>query len=157
MAPMKHLPVARAASYLIYLGAVCVLLAGFQVIRWTLDYMPPFALFDYTSSPAKPGEVLTIRANVRRDLGRRCSVHYSRSFFDSTGTRFDMASEQFMNADAIEELNRKLPDKLILTLAVPAHATPGKGAVMVALDYKCNPLQSHYPISMILMMDVEVL
>ena len=154
---MRHLPIAKAAIYLIYLGAVCVLLAGFQVLRWSLDYMPPFALFDYTSNPAKPGEVLTIKANVRRDLDRRCSVHYSRSFFDSLGTRFDMTSEQFMNAGALDELNKKMPDKLVLTLAVPRYAAAGKGVVMVVLDYKCNPLQAHYPISMILMMNVEVL
>lgn len=155
---MKTTHFYAAASYLVFLGTLCVLLAGVQVIRWALDYMPPFSLLDYSATPAKPGQMTTIRANVRRDLKRRCGVHYSRSFSDAIDARTELtAGEQYMNADALDALNRMMPDKLALSVLIPSSAAPGIGVVMVVLDYQCNPLQTLYPISMVLLMNVEVL
>lgn len=148
----------HVSGILLTLGALLLFFVGGQVLLWGLDRRVPFEMVGYTVNPALAGDTVIVRAQVRRDLARRCSVTYSRVFFDSAGSRFDLTTgAQMMNADALDDLNRRTPDSLVISVTVPPKAAPGKGALVTALDYVCNPVHQMYPVPMLLTMDVEVL
>lgn len=156
MNPLQHLN--RATTAALLLGALCLLLAMGQLMAWGLDRRVPFHLVSYAAEPTLPGDTLIVRATVERDLARHCSVIYSRMFHDSSGARFDItAGAQAMNADALDDLNRRTPDALVLSITVPPMASPGIGALVTSLDYVCNPMHQLYPVSVLMMIDVEVL
>ena len=156
MNPMQHLN--RAATTAVVVGCIFVLLAIGQIIAWSVDRRIPFRMISYVANPTLPGDTLIVRANVQRDLQRRCSVTYSRMFHDASGARFDITpGVQMMTADALDDLNRRTPDTLILSVTVPPKAAPGKGALISVLDYVCNPTHQLYPVSMLMTIDVEVL
>ena len=156
MNPMQH--VNRAATIAVVTGFVCVLLAIGQIIAWGVDRRVPFRVISYVTNPALPGDTLIVRANVERDLHHKCSVTYSRMFHDAAGAQFDITSgAQMMTADALNDLNRRTPDSLILSVTIPPKAAPGKGALISVLDYVCNPTHQLYPVPMLVTMDVEVL
>lgn len=156
MNPMQHLN--RAATVVVVVGTLLILLAIGQIIRWSVDRRVPVELISYVANPALPGDTVIVRAVVKRDVDRRCSLMYSRMFHDSAGVRFDItAGAQMMTADALDDLNRRTPDSLILSLTIPPKAAPGKGTLISVLDYVCNPVQQLYPIPKLITMDVEVL
>lgn len=156
MNPIQHLN--RAATIAVVIGTVFVLLAIGQIIYWGIDRHIPFRVISYVANPALPGDAVIVRAAVERDLYRRCSVTYSRMFHDAAGSQFDITSgAQMMTADALNDLNRRMPDTLILSVTIPPKAAPGKGALISVLDYVCNPVHQLYPVSMLVTMDVEVL
>lgn len=148
----------RAATALLFLGVALLLWAMGQALYWGLDRSPPFELLHYRVTPARPGEAIVVRASVQRDLTRHCSVMYSRHFFDAGGIRYDLTlGDMLMNAPALDDLNRRMPNEMIFSIATPPSATPGKGAIVTALDYVCNPLHRLYPITLILTIDVDIL
>lgn len=148
----------HAAGVLLVLGALLLFLVIGQLVLWGLDRRAPFEMIGYTANPTLPGDTVIVRAKVGRDLGRRCSVSYSRMFFDSAGSRFDLTTgAQMMNADALDDLNRRTPDALVISVIVPPKAAPGRGAMVTVLDYVCNPVHQLYPVPVLLTMDVEVL
>lgn len=154
----KFFSLQNTASLFLVTGSLCLFAVVGQMIAWSVDYMPPFALLEYTATPARPGEMTSIDAKVRRDLDRRCSVAFSRAFFDSVGTRFDLTDGvQTMNAFALEAVNKMNPGKLLLKFQIPVGALPGTGVIMTTLDYTCNPLQQFRPIPLITSIKVEVL
>lgn len=156
MNPMQHLN--RAATVLAVIGMFFVLLAIGQIIFWGVDRSVPFRIVSYVSNPALPGDTVIFHAKVKRDLQRHCSVTYSRMFHDSAGSWFDITpGRQMMSTDAINALNQRTPDSLILSVTVPPKAAPGKGSLVSVLDYVCNPTHLLYPVPMLMTMDVEVL
>ena len=133
MNPMQHFN--RVATAAVVVGFVCVLLAIGQIIAWGVDRRVPFRVLSYTANPALPGDTVIFRANVERALDRRCSVTYSRMFSDAAGTHFDITpGAQMMSADALNDLNRRTHDTLILSVTVPPRAAPGRGALISVLD-----------------------
>lgn len=139
-------------------GSLCLFVVIGQIMLWSFDYMPPFAVLGYTARPAHAGDMTLIEADVRRDLERRCSVTFSRVFFDSVGTRFELTDgAQTMNALALEAFNKISPDRLLLKFPIPKGASAGTGSVMTTLDYVCNPMHQFHPIPLVLTMYVEVL
>lgn len=150
--------VSRIATAVVLAGLLLFAVALGQVLMWGLDRRAPFELDSYTANPARPGDAAIIRASVRRDLSRRCSVTYSRMFFDASGARFDVTmGAQLMNAQALDDLNRRSPDALVLSVTVPPLAAPGMGQLVSVLDYVCNPMHQLYPVAVLMTMDVEVL
>jgi hypothetical protein len=150
--------ISRAMTTITCIGALfCILFAG-QIALWASDRDAPFVMLDYSAKPAKAGETTVIRAMVKRDLSRRCSVLFSRSFFDSKGTRFELTEgAQSMNSSSLTAMNQRTPDQLMVGITIPKAAAPGMGTVMTTLDYECNPLHQMYPIPMALNMNLEVL
>jgi hypothetical protein len=148
----------RVATVTILIGIFLIFGALAQVIVWSLDRSPPFVMVSYTSKPTKAGDVVIFRATVKREMHRHCSVTYSRMFYDSSGSRYDITEgAQIMNSIALDDQNRRTPDSLILSVKVPSAATPGVGVLITVLDYECNPVHKLYPIPVLLTMDVEVL
>ena len=158
---IKHNPLQKLnylATILVLVGIALMALVVTQLVIWGLDRRVPFAMTGYHANPALPGDVVIVRAVVERDLSRKCSVSYSRMFFDSAGSRYDITSgAQMMNADALDDLNRRNPNALVLSVTLPPQATPGKGALVTVLDYACNPMHQLFPVPVLLTMDVDVL
>lgn len=123
------------------LSMFIVLVCLAQVVWWVFDTTPPFSVLSYTSTPTRAGGSTRIEAIVKRDLGRDCSVIFSRHLFDASGVRFDITGQQMMSASALKTLNEISPDKLRLNIAVPAIAAPGRALVTTVLEYRCNPWQ----------------
>jgi hypothetical protein len=148
----------RIMTTITCIGALfCIMFAG-QLALWATDRDAPFVMLDYSATPAKAGENTIIRSMVKRDLTRRCSVLFSRSFFDSKGTRFELTEgAQSMNSSSLTAMNQRMPDQLMVGITIPKAAAPGMGSVMTTLDYECNPLHQMYPIPMVLSMNLEVL
>lgn len=150
--------ISHAMTLVVVIGSLlCITFAG-QVLWWAADRDAPFVMLDYEVSPARPGDSTVMKAVVRRDMSRRCSVLFSRSFFDSKGTRFELTEgAQLMNSTGLDEFNRRSPDSLSFSVVIPPAAQPGVGMVMTVLDYQCNPVHQLYPIAMVLTMNLEVL
>ena len=156
MNPIQHLN--RAATIAVVIGTIFVLLAIGQIIAWGIDRRVPFRVISYVTNAALPGDTVIVRANVERNLHRKCAVTYSRMFHDAAGAQFDITpGAQMMTADAWNDWNRRTPDTLILSVTIPPKAAPGKGALISVLDYVCNPVHQLYPVPMLMTMDVEVL
>jgi hypothetical protein len=156
MKPFKAIN--RVITYMVVLGALLCILAFGQLAWWAADRDAPFVMLDYNEVSARAGESTVIKAVVKRDLSRRCSVLFSRSFIDSKGTRFELTDgSQSMNSASLTALNQRTPDQLNIGVRVPVDAAPGVGTVMTTLDYECNPIHQIYPIPMVLNMNLEVL
>ncbi len=137
--------------------ALLVIVAAHLAI-WSADREPPFHLIEAHSKPVKAGENTTIKALVKRDLSRKCSVTYSRVFYDGVGTRHDlMDTPQKTNAKGIEDLDRRGPNELRYGVEIPSAAVKGPGTVVTFLDYECNPIHKYYPIQVVMSVNVEVL
>lgn len=148
----------RAATVVVLLGVVLLLLALGQVTVWALDRRAPFEMVSYEPRPTRAGEAAIFRAVVKRDVSRSCSSSYSRLFYDSTGSRFDVTTgEQIMSADALSDLARRSPAAMVLSVVIPPAAAPGPGALVTVVNYVCNPLHQIFPVTVLLVMDVEVL
>lgn len=147
-----------AMTVLVITGALLCVLFALTIGYWVLDRDVPFKMESYTVEPVRPGLTTVVRAKVVRDLDRRCSVVFSRTFYDSQGTRYELTEGvQLMNAVALEAYNERSPDMLAFSVIVPIAASPGEGVVMTALNYECNPIHQFFPISMVLEMKVKVL
>ena len=147
----------RLANALTLIGAALffpsLLLTGY----WSFDRHAPFELLDYKAGRGKPGDTIVIYGNVRRDVERHCSVTYSRHFYDSTGASYELTQgPQLMSSAALDELNRINPDTIRLAIQIPKAAAPGRGKVLVSLEYTCNAVHKLWPIEVLTTMDVEV-
>lgn len=148
----------RVASVITLIGSVALFGVAIALCWWALDRNPPFVMKSYETTPAAPGGYVFVSAKVERDVTRHCSTTFSRVFFDSKGTRYDLSEgAHFMNASALEEQNKMMPGKLVLSIKVPEHAAPGKAVLMTVLDYECNPVHMLKPIPVVLVMNLEVL
>lgn len=146
------------ASAIVVIGILCLIAALGQIALWAMDRKPPFAILEYSAASAKPGGAATIYAKVHRDMNRRCSASYSQIFFDSTNARWELSDgAQLVNAQAIAELEKRMPGAMRIKVVIPAAAAPGMGILMTVKDYSCNPVHLFYPIAVVLMMDVNVL
>lgn len=156
MSPTKV--ISRAMTVLLCTGAFFCIVFAATVALWAIDRDAPFVMLDYKVAPAKAGQSTVVKAMVRRDLSRRCSVLFSRSFYDSTGSRFELTDgAQLMNSSSMQSYNQRSPDMLVFNVDIQASAAPGFATVMTVLDYQCNPIHQFYPIAMVLTMDLEVL
>jgi hypothetical protein len=123
---------------------------------WALDRREPFRLLDYTSTKAKPGEVMRIDGKVWRSAGRGCSLVGSRLLYDSLGTRYQVMDTQYITANSLDAMEKITPGEMHVTITVPADAKPGPAILFTLLSYRCNPLHSAWPVDMLLTMNVEI-
>jgi len=116
-------------------------LVAVQLAVWALDRDPPFALISAQVNSPKPGGVLDVAAVVRRDLGRDCSVTFSRYLFDHSGFRHESFGPQLMSTQALRDMDAQAPGRMNIRLRVPYEFPPGRGTMNTTLEYRCNPLQ----------------
>ena len=124
---------------------------------WASNTTPPFVLKDYKAMPLYQGGMITIDANVERDLDRRCSVKYSRKIVDSAGIVYSIEPTTEMSYNAIKVLEELNPGKLRINAQTSNSISTGWATVLTPLSYSCNPLQKIFPIQMVLKMRVQVM
>ena len=106
-----------------------------------LDRSPPFELLSYATNRPGPGGTLVVRAQVRRDLERECSVTFSRYLFDRFGARHEASGPQLMTPQALRNMDAMAPGQLNLQVPIPPAFPPGPASLTTVLEYRCNPLQ----------------
>lgn len=147
----------RVCTVIVVVGFLLFTAFATQIGIWLADRDAPFVMLNYEPVTGRPGDTVVMRADVKRDLGRRCSVLFSRSFWDAKGARTELTEgAQLMNGTALTELDRRQPGYLLFSVDIPKQAASGVGTVLTVLDYQCNPVHQVYPISIILKMDLEV-
>lgn len=143
-------------AHLLWLPLGVLLLSLLQLALWAADRAPPFVLASVMVSTAAPGRTVQLEALVRREISRRCSVHYTRQIFDGAGVRHDLEGEQYNSAEAIEHMERRNPGRLLLAIAISADARPGSAALVEARRYQCNPLHALWPIEVTTVMPFTI-
>ena len=134
-----------------------MLLLGLGSLGWLAsDRAPPFQVLEVYPAAARAGEYVTIVANVRRDLHRKCDAIASRSVFDGRGTRFDEQTRRFTR-ETIEKMGRESPGILRVSVKIPGEAAPGSGSVVSDLDYQCNITHAIWPIKTSAVLPITIL
>lgn len=141
---------------LAWIPRVVLLAALALVLIQASDREPPFHLLSVEPAAARPGELVTITAHVRRDTARDCSASMSRSVFDSAGRRTDYPVARFSDA-LIDGMERKTPGLLKVSIVVPTNAAVGPAEVVSVLDYRCNRVHHFFPVEVTTVMPFEVL
>ena len=148
----------RAFTFILSIGTLLLLLSVGQFVLWGVDRKAPLRMLTYTATPTQAGGNTLIHLDVKRDLTRTCAATYSRLFYDAAGSRYEITQGlQAMNATSIADTDRRTPDVALLSIRIPADAAPGKGSLVTALEYSCNPMHLLYPLPVLLTIDVEVL
>ena len=141
---------------LIWIPRLMLFVAAVLIIIQAMDREPPFGILSVEPASARPGELVTITARVKRDSTRDCSAAMSRSIFDSSGQRSDYPIMRFSDA-VIDDMERRMPSMLKVTIQVPANATPGPAQLVSVLDYRCNRVHALWPIEVTTVMPFEVI
>lgn len=121
-----------------------------------MDREPPFAVLQVYPAQAKPGDTITLNAEVWRDPQRQCSAVMGRSVFDSKGARWDYPLATF-SAASISRMESATPGRMSVSLVVPPGAAPGTAELLSVLEYKCNQAHVLWPISVTTHMTFTVL
>ena len=131
------------------LGIGVLLLIGAMALE-TRD--PPFDILPHQATRAQAGQWVELDLPVRRDLGRKCSVTYTRVLVDSDGSRFDLAGGG-ETPDGIRRIEAKNPGRLRLMLLMPppkvdgrSGIDPGSADLITHREYVCNPVHKLWPI-----------
>lgn len=127
------------------------------LVTWAFDRRAPFRVVGYDPIVAKRGESAAIRADVRRDMRRDCSVSFTRFLYDSKGVRFDIGDVREMSAATIRELNSRSPNELKFAVQMPPKMAAGEAELVTELKYVCNPLHVAWPIVLLMKNKIEVL
>ena len=142
--------------YILFSWAIigaCALVA----LYWALDRSPPFVMHEYTVLNATRGETAYVNATVERDVGRGCTANFVRYLIDANKARHDIGGTQYMTAAALAQMERDMPDSLRLAVRIPADVPVGPATLVTALEYRCNPMHSLWPIDVLMLIDLKVL
>ncbi len=119
-------------------------MAGWQIFG---NREAPFAVLIVEPAAAKPGDTVTIRASVMRDIKRKCSASWHRFMWLPGSGRIDIAKDNpSVSPEFIEYLESIEPGRLTISERVPAIAQPGPAMIVTELGYWCKPAQKWYPI-----------
>lgn len=135
----------RAVTYLLdktrVVAQITLVVGLVMLLGYALDREPPFRVLSVEPAAAYPGDMVTIRAHVWRDMDRDCSVSWSRFLFAPGVGRVDIASAT-AGASLVRRLERLDPGRLTITIQVPPTATAGQATLATELDYACNKFHS---------------
>lgn len=134
---------------LLVVPVIIIVLFWIELAIWALDRHPPFEILNVEPATVEPGQAVYLKAQVRRDVDRNCSVQYTRHIYDGANFRHDLEGVQRMNSEAIRTMDARAPGQLNLTIRVPSNAAPGNASLVTALDYECNPLHAMWPIHVV--------
>lgn len=131
--------------------AQVMIATGIVVLVYGLmDREPPFELLEVYPSHAKAGQMVTIKARVKRDLDRGCDADFSRYMWGMTPgpdlgqpieTRFVLGTSH-APAAMIEMMDKKWPGGLVISERVPETLLPGPAKITADIYYTCN--KAHY-------------
>jgi hypothetical protein len=141
---------------LAWLPSVVLLAAFVLVIVQASDRKEPFQILSVEPAEARPGETVTIRAQVWRDQSRNCSAAMSRSVFDATNVRWDYPLTKFSDA-MIDRMESNAPGELKVSIMVPQSASSGTAHLVSVLEYRCNRVHAIWPIEVTTTMPFTVL
>lgn len=135
-----------------------VLLAVGTLLWWSFARAAPFYVKNYVEpSSVKAGETVFFTMPAYRDLGRDCSVKWSRHLIDSISVRHDLREgERFMSAEALRSMSEAMGQTLKTAALVPDSAAPGRAVLVTNLRFTCNPVQVAFPIEVTLFFPFEV-
>lgn len=111
-----------------------------------MDRAPPFTLVSVSPAAARPGEIVTIRAVVRREIDRGCDAEFSRYMFAMTGgpggvdtveTRFVLGTS-IAPHNMIAMMERSWPNGLVISERIPESVVPGPAKITADINYYCN-------------------
>lgn len=126
--------------------AVAFIWFGVASVAWfAFDREPPFEVLSVEPAMARPGEVIHIRAAVRRDSSRMCSAEMTQYIFDASKRRFDLGSS-VASAELIRDIEAQTPGQMLLTMIVPLGMAPGDADLTSVLYYRCNKVHALWPI-----------
>jgi hypothetical protein len=134
-----------------------LIIIALNMIVWAYDDELPIKIGTVEPASGVPGGLVDITAHVKRDLTRHCTLHLSRRLFSPSGFYTDMKDEDTFTPKDIIGLERRSPNLLKVTVAIPYGIGPGKYELVSSLKYSCNPWQYFFPIEgeSILPFDVE--
>jgi hypothetical protein len=135
----------RVLSRYHWVPSLIILIALIIVGVQAADREPPFRLLRVEPAFARPGDIVTIHADVWRDPHRRCAVDVARSMYDSLGKRSDYPVAYF-SAEAVALNEASFPGRMSPSLLVPDTATPGPAVVVSSLQFRCNRTQTLWTI-----------
>ena len=156
----RPLEVARALNHAVvateWIARLIVALAAVVLLYYAADRVPPFGVIGSGYGEGRPGDVVTIRAQVRRDISRGCNSETSRFIFDSTGTRYDLGHASF-SAETIARMERQTPGELVLSFRIPPNVAPGPATLTTVVLHRCNRVHAIWPIESTVDMPFTVL
>jgi hypothetical protein len=136
------------------------------VFAWgMMDREPPFTLLSVSPAAAKPGEMVTIKAKVRRDLDRQCDAEFSRYMFALTPgpdlggpieTRFVLGTSIAPHS-MIAMMEKTWPMGLVISERVPETVLAGPAKITADISYVCNKGHRLWPITVHMEMPFTVL
>lgn len=144
----------EAAIQTVSIAQVCLAAMALVVLWGVLDRTPPATLISVEPASARAGEIVTIRANIKRDLSRECDAEFSRYIFGMTAGNFPQPVEarfvlgtQTASADMIRMMDRTWPDGLIVSERIPFELLPGPARLIADITYRCNKGHSLWPVT----------
>lgn len=129
--------------------AWCTLALAGVMAAWQIfgNREAPFVVISVEPAAAKPGDTVTIRAAVSRDVGRKCSASWHRFMWLPGSGRVDISNDNpTVGPEFIEYLESIEPGRLTISERVPDIAQPGQAMIVTELGYWCKPAQKWYPI-----------
>ena len=124
-----------------WIPKILVVASAIVMILMTADRAPPFQVLSYTTTPAKPGGVMTISAEVRRATDRNCSVELSSFIFDSEGSRWEYGGMQMSTPQGIRDIDASSPGRIARKIVLPKEMAVGPAMVKSSMLYRCNIMQ----------------
>ena len=136
------------------------------VFAWgMMDREPPFTLISVSPSSARPGDLVTIKAKVKRDIERQCDAEFSRYLFALTPgpdlgapieTRFVLGSSMAPHS-MIAMMEKTWPGGLVISERVPETVLAGPAKITADINYVCNKGHRLWPITVHMEMPFTVL
>lgn len=128
----------------VWLAAALVIIQAALVVWWALDREPPFEYLDHQQVEVLDAD--TVRLEYQAVRHRSCDLSASRYVTDSAGFRWYLV-DQTLRASDVKQLDFDPPGKVRLVLPIPAGARRGDMAYVAMLEYRCNPLHTYWPIT----------
>lgn len=126
--------------------ANALIVAGALSLLWLAsDRAAPFVVTGIHQSTGEPGAWITITADVKRDLSRKCEATFSRYIYDVNQTRYDIGTS-IASAEMIERMDRLNPDRLAVSLELPRDIAVGPADLVTTIEYRCNKVHRLWPI-----------
>jgi len=135
----------RCAEKAQWLAKLLLVLACMSVVWFALDRDPLFEVLSVEPAHARPGEVVIIKAEVRRDADRGCSAAMTQFLFDSDRKRFDLGSS-VASAELIRDIETYSPGLMLMTLTLPRSISYGQADLVSVINYRCNKVHALWPI-----------
>ena len=133
-------------AYRIPIIVAGLIIIALNLVVWSNDDEMPIKIGVVEPASGAPGELVNITAHVKRDLTRHCTLRLSRRLFSPSGFYIDLKDEDTFTPKDIIGLERRSPNLLKVTVAIPRGIGPGRYELVSKLRYSCNPWQYFYPI-----------